>query len=67
MERFVEASIEELTPKKKSQRKQIITAAYGPNRRRFRPQFWKDIRSIRNGWNLPWIIGRDFNDVRFQE
>lgn len=44
---------------------QIVTAVYGPNDKRLRTQFWKELTAIRDKHGEPWILGGDFNITRF--
>lgn len=33
----------------------------------FRPKFCYELRDIKNKWNIPWILGGDFNVIKFQQ
>lgn len=44
---------------------QMVTAMYGPNDQQRKPHLWREIREVRQRHNLSWIIGGDFNIIRF--
>lgn len=46
---------------------QVVTTIYGPNKRRLRPQFWNELRSIKKQVGTTLDPGGNFNIVRFQE
>lgn len=37
-----------------------------PNNKTMRRAFWEELRALNDKWNRPWVIGGDFNVVRFQ-
>lgn len=45
----------------------VIIVVYGSNVNQRRPYFWKELDSVRDGWNGAWCIGGDFNAIRFPE
>lgn len=46
---------------------QIVTLVYGPNDQHRRPDLWREIKGVREQSNMPWIIGGDFDAVRFMD
>lgn len=45
----------------------VVTGVYGPNRAKERRQFFHELQDIRGLWELPWLIGGDFNIIRKPE
>ncbi|XP_077251404.1 uncharacterized protein LOC143890568 [Tasmannia lanceolata] len=43
----------------------LMTTVYGPSRARERRLLWPELKSIRDQWQGAWLIGGDFNTVRF--
>lgn len=44
-----------------------ISAVYGPSDGNLFPVFLEELEMIRSSSNLPWCIGRDFNEVLFSK
>lgn len=44
---------------------QMVTVVYGPNRSEERTELWKEIKEVRSLYDKPWIIGGDFNIIRY--
>jgi hypothetical protein len=38
---------------------------YGPNINRERNVMWEELAGVASWWGVPWIVGGDFNAVRF--
>jgi exonuclease III len=38
---------------------------YGPNDDRDRRELWDELAGLMSWWEIPWLIGGDFNVVRF--
>lgn len=45
----------------------MVTSIYGLNDSQRRPQLWREIKGLKKHYNLPSIIGGDFNIVRFTD
>lgn len=45
----------------------IITGVYGPNNAGERKLFLREIYDTKGLWDLPWVIGGDFNIIRSHE
>lgn len=44
---------------------QLITTIYGPNDCYKGRELWEELRRIRRHWTILWIVGGDFNIVRY--
>jgi len=42
-----------------------LSSVYGPNLDSMRHLMWEELAGIFSWWTLPWVLGRDFNVVRF--
>ncbi|XP_077249371.1 uncharacterized protein LOC143888867 [Tasmannia lanceolata] len=43
----------------------MLTIVYGPAKARDRSALWPELMMIRDNWQGPWIVGGDFNTIRF--
>jgi hypothetical protein len=43
----------------------MYSGVYGPNVDRERGLLWDELAGIRSWWGVPWVVGGDFNVVRF--
>lgn len=43
----------------------LLIGVYGPCRPQFWSNFWDELQTIRSQWLEPWIVGGDFNVIRF--
>lgn len=45
----------------------IFTGVYAPNSNNIdeRKLFWREIEEVISYWDLPWVLGGDFNEFRF--
>jgi exonuclease III len=43
----------------------MFTGVYGPNDARDRRLMWDELAGMRSWWEVPWVLGGDFNVVRF--
>jgi exonuclease III len=43
----------------------MFTGVYGPNDDRDRRLIWDELVGMRSWWEVPWVVGGDFNMVRF--
>ena len=42
-----------------------FSGVYGPNINRERNVMWEELAGVASWWGVPWIVGGDFNAVRF--
>ena len=43
----------------------MFTGVYGPNDDRDRRLMWDELAGMQSWWEVPWVLGGDFNVVRF--
>ena len=43
----------------------VGSGLYGPTRDEIRPEFWNEMKGIRQRWAQPWCVFGDFNVVRY--
>lgn len=43
----------------------IIIGVYGRSNPQIRHNFWEELYEVRRRWDGPWLIGGDFNVIRF--
>ncbi|XP_026400514.1 uncharacterized protein LOC113296422 [Papaver somniferum] len=43
----------------------MFTGVYGPANPLDRKDLWRELEEIRSLWQLPWVLGGDFNKIRF--
>lgn len=43
----------------------MFTGVYGPASPNNREAFWEELKGLRHRWDGPWVIGGDFNVIRF--
>lgn len=43
----------------------VATSVYGPNNANDRGVFWAELNHVAGLWNHPWVVGGDFNVIRF--
>lgn len=43
----------------------MFTGVYGPPNPLDRKDLWRELEEIRGLWQLPWVLGGDFNEIRF--
>lgn len=50
-----------------NQRLGMITGIYGPNKARRRKYLWGRLNDRKGLWDLPWLIGGDFNTIIYRD
>lgn len=43
----------------------VTTSVYGPHNPTDRADFWLELNQVAGMWNRPWVLGGDFNVIRF--
>ncbi|XP_026398305.1 uncharacterized protein LOC113294100 [Papaver somniferum] len=43
----------------------LFSGIYAPSNYLTRPYFWREIEEVRAYWNFPWVIGGDWNVIRY--
>lgn len=43
----------------------IFTGVYGPSVAKNKDALWKELGAVRNVWAKPWVVGGNFNVIRF--
>lgn len=43
----------------------LLLGVYEPFVAIRRNEFWAELESIRSSWARPWVVGGDFNTIRF--
>lgn len=46
---------------------QMVPTVYVSNDQQRRPQLWREIRRVRERYSMLWIIGGDFNIIKFMD
>ena len=43
----------------------VASSIYGPTVASDREDFWLELSAVAGRWNCPWVLGGDFNLIRF--
>ena len=43
----------------------VATSVYGPSNAHEKVDLWVELSRMAGRWNLPWLLGGDFNVIRF--
>lgn len=43
----------------------VATSVYGPNQSMYRSAFSGELSTVAERWHCPWVLGGDFNVIRF--
>lgn len=43
----------------------MFTGVYGPASTTNREEFWVELKGLKDKWSGPWVVGGDFNVIRF--
>lgn len=43
----------------------MLTRVYGPTNTTNRDAFWEELLEVRERWSVPWVVGGNFNVIRF--